>query len=134
MDRNGPALRDAASVFERMGYLLSAAEAGFEAAAAFSAEGRDSSARACASRARALLDHCPGARTPALATDDFDTLTRREREIATLASHGLSNKAIAGRLVLSVRTVENRLQRVYRKLGVTSRGELASVLDLEQRE
>jgi DNA-binding CsgD family transcriptional regulator len=130
-DRNGPALSDAASVFESMGYLLSAAEALFEAAAAFSANGRDSSARRCAARAQLLLDRCPGARTPALATAEVDALTAREREIATLAAHGFSNKAIASRLVVSVRTVENQLQHAYRKLGITSRVELGSVLDVD---
>ena len=64
--------------------------------------------------------------------DDFDELTPREREIATLATRGLSNKTIAARLVLSVRTVENQLQRTYHKLGVTSRGELAALLDLDR--
>jgi DNA-binding CsgD family transcriptional regulator len=133
-DRNGPALRDAASVFESMGYLLSAAEALFEAAAAFSADGRESSARSCAARAQVLLDRCPGARTPALAAAEVDALTTREREIVTLAAHGLSNKAIASRLVVSVRTVENQLQHAYRKLGITSRTELASVLEADSQE
>jgi DNA-binding CsgD family transcriptional regulator len=125
------ALREAASGFERLGHSLSAAEALFEAAAGFSADGRASSARACAARARALLEHCPGARTPPLTTDNLHTLTKREREIATLAAHGLSNKAIAGRLTVSVRTVENQLQHAYRKLGITSRAELGSVLEVD---
>jgi DNA-binding NarL/FixJ family response regulator len=60
--------------------------------------------------------------------DDFDQLTPREREIATLAAGGSSNKAIATRLVISVRTVENQLQRAYRKLGITRRQELATLL------
>lgn len=55
-------------------------------------------------------------------------LTRREREIATLASSGLSSKAIAQRLTVSVRTVDSHLSRVFSKTGVHSREELARVL------
>ena len=57
-----------------------------------------------------------------------DELTAREREVATLAAAGLTSREIAGRLVVSVRTVDNHLQRAYRKLGVTRREELADLL------
>ena len=52
-------------------------------------------------------------------------LTARERDIATFAAQGESSKAIAEQLFLSVRTVNNHLQNVYSKLGVTGRGQLA---------
>ena len=55
-------------------------------------------------------------------------LTRREREIASLAAGGLSSKAIAERFTLSVRTVDSHLSRVFTKLGVRSRRELAGAL------
>jgi DNA-binding NarL/FixJ family response regulator len=51
-------------------------------------------------------------------------LTTREGQIATLAAAGLSNLEISRRLVISIRTVECHLARVYHKLGVTSRREL----------
>lgn len=51
-------------------------------------------------------------------------LTRREREIAGLAAGGLSSRAIAERLTLSVRTVDSHLSRVFTKLGIRSRQEL----------
>jgi non-specific serine/threonine protein kinase len=51
-------------------------------------------------------------------------LTDREREIATLAAKGLTNRQIAGRLVLSVRTVETHISRVLTKLGLQTRGQL----------
>ena len=55
-------------------------------------------------------------------------LTDREREIAQLAARGLTSRAIAEQLVVSTRTVENHLQRVYMKLGVSGRSELADVM------
>ncbi|TAJ46171.1 MAG: LuxR family transcriptional regulator [Herbiconiux sp.] len=55
-------------------------------------------------------------------------LSEREREIAALALDGLSNREIAERLVLSVRTVETHLLRVFRKLGVRRRSELGAAL------
>jgi DNA-binding CsgD family transcriptional regulator len=53
------------------------------------------------------------------------TLTAREREIADLATTGLSNKEIAARLYLSRRTVESHLNRVFAKLEVRSRTAMA---------
>ena len=55
-------------------------------------------------------------------------LTAREREIVTLAADGLTNREIADRLVVSVRTVEGHLYRAGAKLGITDRTQLASVL------
>jgi DNA-binding NarL/FixJ family response regulator len=55
-------------------------------------------------------------------------LTNREQDIAKLAADGLANRVIAERLYVSVRTVENHLGRIYTKLGVTSRAELAELI------
>ena len=52
-------------------------------------------------------------------------LSSREREVASLASRGLSNKQIASQLSISVRTVENHMYRLLRKLGLNGRNELA---------
>jgi DNA-binding CsgD family transcriptional regulator len=126
---NAAGLAAAGRAFEDIDALLFAAEATSAAATAYRREGRLAGARACAARARTLLEQCAGARTPALAgTDEFEALTGREREIALLAAGGLSSRAIGERLVVSHRTVENHLQRAYRKLGIASRAELASVL------
>jgi|GEM_PF-2724212 len=54
-------------------------------------------------------------------------LTGREKEIARLARDGHSDEAIAAQLHLSVRTVGGHLSRAYRKLGVSSRRQLADV-------
>jgi DNA-binding NarL/FixJ family response regulator len=55
----------------------------------------------------------------------LDSLTPREREVADLVVQGRSNKEVAGALFLSEKTVEHHLSRIYAKLGVRSRAELA---------
>jgi DNA-binding NarL/FixJ family response regulator len=53
-----------------------------------------------------------------------DLLTKRETEIMGLVKDGLSNRAIAGKLGISCRTVENTLARIYCKTGINTRLEL----------
>jgi DNA-binding NarL/FixJ family response regulator len=80
-------------------------------------------------RAAELARRCQGAMTPALrAIQTQALLSSREIEVAALGAAGLSNKDIAARLSVSVRTVENHLQRVYEKLGVARRADLAQAL------
>ena len=55
-------------------------------------------------------------------------LSPREREIAHLVSLGMTNREIAERLVVSARTVENHLYRMFAKLDVTERDELAALI------
>jgi DNA-binding CsgD family transcriptional regulator len=77
-------------------------------------------------------DVCTGVRTPGLraaAAPAPEALSRREREVALLAAGGCTSREIAERLFLSPRTVENHLARVYGKLGVTGRDDLAAALD-----
>ncbi len=57
----------------------------------------------------------------------IESLTAREREILELLAQGLSNKIIAARLYLSVRTVEGHLANIYSRLGVHSRTEVMLV-------
>jgi ATP/maltotriose-dependent transcriptional regulator MalT len=52
-------------------------------------------------------------------------LTQSEQRVAELAAEGMSNKAIARELVVSLHTVEVHLSRVFAKLGVRSRSQLA---------
>ena len=75
--------------------------------------------------ALALLEAHKAATHP-LAIDP-GTLTEREREILVLLGRGLSNKAIAARLYLSVRTVEGHLANLYTRVGVHSRTEAALI-------
>lgn len=55
-------------------------------------------------------------------------LTQQEKRVARLVAEGLRSDEVADALSLSVRTVEAYLARVYRKLGVHSRTELAALL------
>lgn len=61
-------------------------------------------------------------------THKQDELTPQELEIATLVAAGASNRDVAAELYLSVKTVEYHLTRVYRKLHVRRRNELATAL------
>jgi DNA-binding CsgD family transcriptional regulator len=79
----------------------------------------DSELRACGVTA--------GAR-PAQA-NALDELTPQQREIAVLASHGLTNNEIADRLFLSPRTVASHLHRSYPKLGIAGRHQLHGLVD-----
>jgi DNA-binding NarL/FixJ family response regulator len=58
-----------------------------------------------------------------------EELSATELRIARLAADGLSNKAIAEKVFVSVKTVEANLKRAYRKLGISSRAQLARALD-----
>ena len=57
-----------------------------------------------------------------------DALTPSERRVAEMAAEGSSNREIAERLFVTVRTVEYHLQGAYRKLGIDGRGKLAEAL------
>jgi DNA-binding CsgD family transcriptional regulator len=56
-------------------------------------------------------------------------LTPVEERVARLAAAGQTNREIASALFLSVKTVEDNLSRVYRKLGIRSRAQLGTVLE-----
>lgn len=78
-------------------------------------------ARPIADRARRLLRRLGTRPAPAPRARPAGQLTAREAEIARLVADGLTNPEIAGRLFISQRTVTTHLQRIYRRLGVTSR-------------
>ncbi|WP_320065039.1 LuxR C-terminal-related transcriptional regulator [Micromonospora sp. RTGN7] len=88
---------------------------------------RSSAAAAAHERLGELLGRCDHVDTPALRFRQ-PALSDREWEVARLAAEGATSRAIAERLYLSSRTVENHLQHVYSKLGVAGRAELRSAL------
>jgi DNA-binding CsgD family transcriptional regulator len=115
--------------FQRMGDLVAAVDAAAHAALAYRRHGLRGSALGCAARADSLARQCGGVSSPALrqASEPLP-LTDREREILMLIGAGLSNRDIAARLTLSVRTVESHIYRAMLKTGTTSRDELAALL------
>jgi DNA-binding CsgD family transcriptional regulator len=103
-----------------------AAEAAATAVRTFRAA-RDPQALAASTLLADVLARCDTLHTPALLAVQ-PALTSRERQVAELAAEGARSREIADRLFLSPRTVENHLQRVYAKLGVNGRMELAPAL------
>jgi ATP/maltotriose-dependent transcriptional regulator MalT len=126
-------LETVAESFEAMGATLLAAEAATDAAVAWRQHGELRRSAVAERRAAWLSSQCRGAATPALQVAETRArLTAAEWEAVQLAAAGRSNKAIAEELVISVRTVENRLQHAYGKLGVSGRSELPAVLETLQ--
>ncbi|GIH25053.1 putative regulatory protein, LuxR [Acrocarpospora phusangensis] len=126
-ERDAVALDDVSREAEAGGCVLWAAEAAATASLIHQSEGRPGSAMASSARLKELSAGCEGARTPGLSSPPA-LLTRREYEVAGFASRGLSDREIAERLHLSVRTVHSHLYRVYRKLNIEHRSQLPGTL------
>jgi DNA-binding NarL/FixJ family response regulator len=84
-------------------------------------------ADAWAERARGEL-RAAGERSGEPAPRALDLLAPQELQIARLAAQGLSNREIGQQLYLSHGTVRNHLYRIFPKLGITSRAELAAIV------
>jgi DNA-binding CsgD family transcriptional regulator len=102
----------------RAGRRRAAAESLDRARAIFDGVG----ARAWSERARREHDRL------GLQAGDGQSLTPSEERVARLAASGLTNRAVAGRLSISPKTVEANLARIYSKLGIHSRAELGSAI------
>jgi len=128
-DGDAAELSSVSEEFERMGDLVAAVDAAAYAALTYRSQDLRGSALSCSARADALAEQCGGASTPALrrATEPLP-LTDREAEIVMMIGEGLSNRAIAERLTVSVRTVESHIYRAMLKTGTTSRDELAALI------
>ncbi|MGW3482987.1 protein kinase domain-containing protein [Rhodococcus indonesiensis] len=74
--------------------------------------------------AYALREQPPAASTPG--ADASARLTKRERQVADLIGEGLTNQAIARRLVISPRTAQGHVEHILAKLGFTSRAQVAA--------
>jgi DNA-binding NarL/FixJ family response regulator len=94
--------------------------------------GRDEITAAIAAVARGEVVFAAGIATrvlaffsgrPASGAQPFGELTDREREVLDLVARGLTNQAIARRLVVSEKTVRNHVSNVFAKLQVTGRAE-----------
>jgi DNA-binding CsgD family transcriptional regulator len=127
-DGNALELSTVSEEFERIGDLTAAVDAAAHAALAYRRQDKRGSALGCSTRAEDLAAKC-GACTPALRqASESLPLTDREAEVVMLIGEGLSNRAVAERLTLSIRTVESHIYRAMTKTGTTSRDELAALL------
>jgi DNA-binding NarL/FixJ family response regulator len=88
--------------------------------------GLTASANAAYSMLESLSESVPA--LPVMPRNKGPLLTDRERQIATLAGNGVSNKDIALEVGISVRTVEGHLYQVFTKLGVSSRSDLLGLI------
>jgi DNA-binding CsgD family transcriptional regulator len=127
--RRGEGLLEASRAYEAIGDRCTAADAAAQAAEAFMAAQHRGRGQFAASAAEQLARDCGGLSTPATRIASAPVpLTGRQREVAELVAASLTNKEIADKLVMSVRTVEGHLLRACQRLGVTTRHELAEIM------
>jgi DNA-binding CsgD family transcriptional regulator len=127
-DGDAAELASVSEEFEHMGDLVAALDAAAHAALAYRRQDKRGSALGCATRAEALA-RLSGVSTPALRqASEALPFTDRESEIVMLIGEGLSNREVAERLTLSIRTVESHIYRAMSKTGTTSREQLAALL------
>lgn len=126
---SAPELMAVSEDFEEMGDLVAALDAAAYAATAYRSRELRGSALSSVTRAEDLGAQCGGADTPALrqAREPLP-LTDREREVVMLVADGLSNRDIASRLTVAVRTVEGHIYKAMNKTGTANRDELAALL------
>lgn len=125
---DGDGLLAASSEYRAIGDRAAAADAAAQAAAMFTRNERSKRGLYAAALARELADECGGLDTPAMRSRVGLPLSGRQRCVVELVVAGLSNREIAERLVMSVRTVEGHVYRACQRVGAQSREELASIL------
>ncbi|OBH89283.1 hypothetical protein A5678_14600 [Mycobacterium sp. E2733] len=118
----------AARRFAELGALALAADASAQAAGEYARRGDRAKKFESLLQTCSLAGRC-GLRSPAVkAAARPLPFSSRERQIAMLVVTGLSNRQIAEQLVVSVRTVEGHLYRLFAKLGISNRDQLISLL------
>ncbi len=124
---DGEGLLVASGEYQAVGDRAAAADVAAQAAVAFTADQQRKRGLWAAAVAKELSDGCGGLCTPALRSPAGQPLTGRQREIVELVLAGMSNRQIADRLVMSVRSVEGHVYRACQRVGASSREELASI-------
>lgn len=130
-NHDGDLLDAAADRFTGLAALALAADALAQAAEEHAHTSQRGKEVTSSIRAYKLACQC-GLRTPAVdAAARPLPFSGRERDIAMVVAAGLSNRQIADRLVVSVRTVEGHLYRIFAKLGINTREQLIYLLSLD---
>ncbi|OBI52594.1 LuxR family transcriptional regulator [Mycobacterium sp. E796] len=133
-DQDGDVLDAAADRFADMGALALAADAAAHAAREHARALQHGKVITSSARAHRLAGQ-GDIRTPAVgAVASPLPITAREREIANLITAGLSNRQIAEKLFVSVRTVEGHVYRLFAKLGINDRDKLAYLMRLASQD
>ena len=142
-DKGVELLREAVGVLERSSAQLEFARALTDLGAALRRQRQRAAARDPLRRALDLAHRCgagplaeharlellaTGARPRRVVLSGLDALTASERRVAQMAANGPTNREIAEALFVTQRTIETHLSHVYRKLGITTRSELAHAL------
>ncbi len=129
-DRDGHLLDEVADRFAGIGAMALAADAAAQAAREHARTGERARELESSTRARWLTSQF-GLHSPASdAAAQPLPITDREREIAAMVAAGLSNREIADRLNVSVRTVDGHLYRTFAKLGIQTRNQLAHLMNM----
>jgi DNA-binding NarL/FixJ family response regulator len=127
--RNGEGLVEASRRYEAFGDLLAAADAAAQAVVVYQHAGLRGAAMSASATVQRLAAECQGAQTPALrAATTAQPFTTRQREIISLAAQGLSNKEIAEKLTMSIRSIEGHLFRASQRVGANSREQLCAIM------
>ena len=125
---DGDGLSAVSAAYEEMGDLLAAVDAAAQASVTFREANLCGSAQT-ATTARDVAGRCGDVHTPAPSEAAAPVVfTGRMREVVMLAGGGLTNREIAERLQLSVRTVEGHLYRAAGRVGARDRNELARAI------
>ncbi len=131
-DHDAALLDDAAEQFSQIGALAQAADAAAHAAGEHARAGSRIKELESATRAHWLASQCR-LHTPATRLIEAPLpITDREREIAHLVADGLTNREIADRLGVSVRTIDGHLYRIFAKLRIEDRDQLARLVALRR--
>jgi DNA-binding CsgD family transcriptional regulator len=125
---DGDGLLAASAAYRAIGDRVAAADAAAQASVVFDEGQHHRRGLYAAALARELADECGGLHTPALHTPTGLKLSGRQRDVVELVVAGLSNRDIAEKLVMSVRTVEGHVYRACQRVGAQSREELASII------
>ena len=125
---DGDALLAVSADYRAIGDRAAAADAAAQAGAIFTRGARRSRGLYAAAIAQELATECGGLCTPALRSPLGVPLTGRQRAVIELVAAGLSNREIADRLVMSVRTVEGHVYRACQRVGVQTRDQLAAII------
>ena len=128
LSNDGEGLLAASVQYREIGDRAAAADAAAQAGVVFTCAQHRGRGLHAAAIAHELAAECGGICTPALRSRVGVPLTGRQRDVIELVVAGLSNREIADRLVMSIRTVEGHVYRACQRVGAQTREQLATII------